>query len=134
MMGRAVKAQEGWNDSGGGITNLGKALNESLKIDAPNFYYGVSCPCCDSAAYYWYIQNIKNSNVTFANIWLNSNFKAFQKNFAELERDAVLITNWRGKGKTYGRLNIKKHYVVSDDCVKFYEEEDRKSTRLNSSH
>lgn len=129
MIGRAVKAQEGWNDSGGGVTPLGEALNDSLKITSPNFYYGVSCPCCDSAAYYWYLQNIKNYNITFANIWLNSNFKAFQKNFAELERDTVLITNWRGKGKKYGKLNIKKHYAVSDDCIKFWKEDGKNLIR-----
>ena len=122
ILGRKFKAQEGWNTSGGG-TALGEALLESLNIDAPNFYYGISCPCCDSAAYYWYLRNIKSSNVTFANIWLNDNFKAFQRNFQTLERDAILITNWRGKGKTFGRLNVKRHYVVSDDCVKFWEED-----------
>lgn len=94
-----------------------------MKIDAPNFYYGISCPCCDAAAYYWYLREIKSSNVTFSNIWVATNFKAFQKDFQTLERDAVLITNWRGKGKTFGRLNVKRHYVVSDDCVKFYEED-----------
>lgn len=113
---------DGWNVSGGLVTPLGKALNETLKIDAPNFFYGISCPCCDSSAYYWYLRNIKSSNVTFSNIWVNGNFKAFQRDFQQLERDAVLITNWRGKGKIFGRLNIKKHYVVSDDCVKFYED------------
>lgn len=123
MLGQPVKAQEGWNSSGGGITLLGKALRDSLNIDAPNFYYGISCPCCDSAAYYWYLCNVKSSNVTFANIWLNANFKMFQKDFAKLKRDAVLITNWRGKGKSFGRLKIKKHYLVSDDCVNFWEAE-----------
>ena len=56
-----------------------------------------------------------------SNIWVNGNFKAFQKDFQHLEHDAVLITNWRGKGKIFGKLNVKKHYVVSDDCIKFYE-------------
>ena len=112
---------DGWSISEENF--LGKAIRESLNIDAPNFYYGISCPCCDSAAYYWYLRNIKSSNVTFSNIWLNANFKAFQRNFQTLERDAVLITNWRGKGKTFGRLNVKRHYVVSDDCVKFWEED-----------
>ena len=121
IMGRPIKAQEGWSSSG--KTVLGEALKDSLNIDAPNFYYGISCPCCDSAAYYWYLRNIKNSNLTFANIWVNGNFKAFQNDFQTLERDAILITNWRGKGKTFGRLNVKRHYVVSDDCVKFWEED-----------
>ena len=125
MTGQPVKAQEGWR-SGGGVTLLGEALRESLKIDAPNFYYGISCPCCDSAAYYWYLRNVKSSNVTFSNIWLNGNFKAFQKDFQKLKRDAVLITNWRGKGKKYGRLNVKRHYTISDQCVPFWEEDGEK--------
>lgn len=119
MLGRNFKAQEGWTSSG--VTALGEALRESLNIDAPNYYYGISCPCCDSEAYYWYLRHIKSSNVTFSNIWVNANFPTFHKNFSQLERDAVLITNWRGKGKTFGKLRVKKHYVVSDDCVKFYE-------------
>ena len=110
---------DGWSTSG--ETALGAALKESLKIDAPNFYYGISCPCCDSAAYYWYLREIKSSNVTFSNIWVAANFKTFQKDFQTLERDAVLITNWRGEGKKYGKLNVVRHYVVSDNCVKFYE-------------
>ncbi len=121
ILGRKFEAQEGWNSSGESL--LGKALRESLNVDAPNFYYGISCPCCDAAAYYWYLRNIKSPNVTFSNIWLNANFKAFQSDFQKLERDAVLITNWRGKGKTFGRLNVKRHYVVGDDCVKFWAED-----------
>ncbi len=121
MLGQKLKGIDGWEISG--ETALGAALKESLKIDAPNFYYGISCPCCDSAAYYWYLREIKSSNITFSNIWVNGNFKAFQNNFQKLERDAVLITNWRGKDKKFGRLNVKHHYFVSDDCVKFWEED-----------
>ncbi len=122
MLGQAINGCDGWKTPPQ-ITALGVALKDSLKIDAPNFYYGISCPCCDSAAYYWYLREIKSSNVTFSNIWVAANFKAFQRNFQTLERDAVLITNWRGKGKNFGKLNVKRHYVVSDDCVKFYEED-----------
>lgn len=123
ILGNKMQGIDGWSTSGGGVTALGKALRDSLTIDAPNFFYGISCPCCDSAAYYWYLRNLKTANVTFSNIWLNANYAVFQKNFSQLERDAVLITNWRGKGKTYGRLNVKRHYFVSDDCIKFYEDE-----------
>ena len=128
MLGRKFKAQEGWS-TGEGVTNLGKALRESLKVDAPNYFYGISCPCCDSEAYYWYLHNIKSSNLTFSNIWLNANFKTFMQNFSQLERDAVLITNWRGKGKTFGKLNVLRHYTISDQCVPFWEEEGKNLIR-----
>ena len=127
MLGHPVHAQEGWQSSG--QTTLGTALLDSLNIEAPNFFYGISCPCCDSAAYYWYLRHIKNRNITFANIWLNSNFKTFQKDFAQLKRNAVLITNWRGKGKKYGQLNVKRHYTIDDQCVPFWEAEGEKLIR-----
>lgn len=121
MLGQPFEV-DGWNTSEG-ITALGAALKETLKIDAPNFFYGISCPCCDSAAYYWYLREIKSRNITFSNIWVNANFKTFYQDFQTLKRDAVLITNWRGEGKKFGRLNVKRHYFVGDDCVKFYEDE-----------
>ena len=122
MIGKAVKAQEGWQ-AGQGLTLLGADLKKSLGLAAPNFIYAISCPCCDSEAYYWYLQNLKGCNITFANLLVNANFAEFWRNFQTLERDAVLITNYRGQGNPYGRLNIKKHYSISDDCVKFWEQE-----------
>ncbi len=119
MLGYKMNNIDGWTSPG--QTALGAALRDSLTIDAPNYYYGISCPCCDSAAYYWYLRHVKTSNVTFSNIWVNTNFKTFMENFSRLECDAVLITNWHGKGKTFGRLNVLRHYTVGDDCVKFYD-------------
>lgn len=125
MVGREIHAQEGWS-AGNVQTELGKALVDSLNVENKNFVYAVSCPCCDSEAYYWYLQNIKSRNITFANIWVNSNFAEFWKDFQNLKCDAILITNHNGKGKKFGKLNVKKHYFVSDDCVKFWEEEGKK--------
>ena len=70
MMGREVHAQEGWG-AGNAQTSLGKALVDSLGVDDEKFIYAVSCPCCDSEAHYWYLQNIKSKNITFSNIFVN---------------------------------------------------------------
>ncbi len=120
MTGSRVKAQEGWH-AGNKLTLLGKDLKETLSISNPNFIYAISCPCCDSASYYWYLRHLKNCNITFANLFVNANFAQFKEKFLSLEREAILLTNYRGLGKTYGKLNIKKHYTISDDCVKFWE-------------
>ena len=122
MFGDKIKSQEGWH-APEGITKLGEDLEKSLGLIASNFVYAISCPCCDSEAYYWYLQRLENCQITFANLWINANFAEFWRNFQTLERDAVLITNYRGQGKPYGKLNIKKHYSISDDCVKFWEKE-----------
>jgi glycosyltransferase involved in cell wall biosynthesis len=122
MQGRSVSAQEGNWKSPSYITNLGKAIYDSLGIDEPGVYYAISCPCCDEPAYNWYRSRIKNKNITFSNIWINANFPRFRKVFPELKRDAVLVANYRARGKPIGNLNILTHYEISDDCISFWDD------------
>jgi hypothetical protein len=121
MQGRAVSAQEGNWSSPDYITNLGQAIYQSLNIDDPNVYYAISCPCCDESAYNWYRSRIKNKNITFSNIWINNNFSRFKEFFPQIKREAVLIANYRAKGKPIGNLNILHHYEISDDCISFWD-------------
>ena len=122
MTGKKFTSREGWQ-ADKGVTRLGADLKNSLGLVDENFIYGISCPCCDSEAYYWYLNNLRGCKVTFSNIWVNANFAKFWEDFHKLKRDAVLITNYRGQGKKFGQLNIKKHYFVNDDCVNFWERE-----------
>ncbi|MCR8696911.1 MULTISPECIES: glycosyltransferase family 2 protein [Campylobacter] len=119
MCGKIVKAIEGW-ESPNYISKLGKDLLSTLELDDDNIFYGISCPCCDPAAYVWYLSKIKNKNITFANLWVNANYKRFKDKFATLTRDAILIANYRAKNKKIGNLNILKHYEVGDDCISFW--------------
>jgi hypothetical protein len=124
MLGRAIAAQEGNWKSPNSITELGRAIYSSLNLENDNVYYAISCPCCDMPAYYWYISRIRNrKNITFANLWINNNFQKFKEKFNALKRDAVLIANYAAKGHPIGRLNILKHYAISDDCISFWEHE-----------
>lgn len=120
MRGRHVTAQEGWQ-SPDSISPLGYALRDSLTIDDPRFFYGISCPCCDREAYYWYRTHTAGRNFTFSNIWVNVNYPLFRENFPALKRDTVLIANYRAARKQIGNLNILRHYPVSDDCIEFWE-------------
>jgi len=116
MTGKRVIAQEGWS-SPDKISELGIALESTLYNTDSNVYYGISCPCCDREAYYWYISRIKNPNITFANIFVNSNYKTFIQEFNKITRDAIVIANHRGKGQKIGNLNILDYFSVGDDCV-----------------
>lgn len=123
ILGLEIHAIDGWS-AGRGVTALGAALRDSLNIVDERFVYGISCPCCDSAAYYWYSQHLQGRNITFSNIWVNENFATFHRDFQTLKRDTVLITNYRGQGKRYGELNVVKHYLTTDDdSVRFWEQQ-----------
>jgi hypothetical protein len=121
MTGRSVTAQEGWK-SPEFVSKLGKDLQQTLLLENENIFCAVSCPCCDPAAYYWYVTHTVNKqNITFANLWVNINYPKFKEKFETLTRDAVLIANYAAKGHKIGNLNILKHYEISDDCISFWE-------------
>lgn len=119
MCGEKVKAQEGW-ESTEYVSELGQSLLNTLDDDDKRVFYGISCPCCDSKAYYWYYTRIKNKNKTFANLWVNANYQNFITKFDKLNRDAILIANHNAHEKKIGNLNILKRYYVGDDCVSFW--------------
>lgn len=128
MCGEKVKAQEGW-ESTNYVSELGKALLDTLDSDDNRVVYGISCPCCDPKAYFWYYTRIKNKNKTFANLWVNSNYQNFITKFDKLKRDAILIANHNAHGKKIGNLNILKHYEIGDDCISFWKHDAQKLIR-----
>lgn len=124
MEGRHIQSTMDLWHSPDHMTTLGEALKDSLRVEGENIYYGISCPCCDPKVYFYYMQHIRNKkNVTFGNLWVNCNFRRFRDDFANLSREAVVIGNHEGQGRTIGKLNVLKYYPVSDDCVSFWEEE-----------
>lgn len=120
ITGREVTAQEGWK-SPNYVSKLGNDLLNSLNLTDSRLYYGISCPCCDIAAYYWYSTRITNSNITFANLWVNANYTKFIKSFEKLDREAVIIANYKAIGKKFGNLKILKYYSIGDNCIDFWE-------------
>ena len=126
ICGKSFSAQEGWK-APKGTSKLGEDIDATFEVESPNFYFGISCPDCNIDGYFWYINRIKNKkNITFANMWVNINYRRFAKDFLELKRDAIVIANYRAKGKPIGNLNIKKYYSVTDDCFTFWGEDSEK--------
>ncbi len=128
MQGRSVISQENYWTSPNYICKLGVDILDSLNIVDSRFYYAISCPCCDKEAYFWYKSRIDSTNITFANLWININFQHFKRYFEQLNRDCVLIANYRAtilmqNGAKLGNMKILKHYEISDDCISFWENE-----------
>ncbi|MDD2492707.1 MAG: hypothetical protein PHY83_02055 [Bacilli bacterium] len=120
MTGRQIKGVDGWR-SPDYITELSQALNKTLAMSDSKIYQGISCPCCDEAAYFWFKDHIKSRNITFANLFVNINYQKFIQEFDRLQRDTVVIANHRAVGKKIGNLNILKYYSVTDDCFSFWD-------------
>lgn len=60
-----------------------KELMESFTFKDNNYYVGISCPCCQGLNHYAMkkASQQKEDNLTFANLFVNNNYKFFAKNF-----------------------------------------------------
>ena len=92
-------------------------LIESFKFKDDGYYVGVSCPCCQGMEH----QNMinfseqKNENLTFANIFVNSNYSFYKDNFIEEYKNwnVYLIANRDSKVDELP-FKIEKFYPVDN--------------------
>jgi hypothetical protein len=89
-----------------------KFLMDSFTYDAQGYYIGISCPCCQpKESIQWMRDNVKTKNITFANIFVNSNYNFFKKHFIpefnSWEGEVTLVANGEGKNK---KLPFKINY------------------------
>tara|TARA_R110002110_G_scaffold302797_1_gene516880 strand:+ start:1102 stop:1806 length:705 start_codon:yes stop_codon:yes gene_type:complete len=94
-------------------------LLESFQYDHDDYIIGISCPCCQPMDHIqWMRDTAKTKNVTWANLFVNSNYPYFQNNlipiFKAWEKDVYLFANEQGLTKTlpfkvskYFSLNMK---------------------------
>jgi len=60
-------------------------LIESFTFTDDNYYVGISCPCCQGDNHYkmYEYSKQKDENITFANLFVNNNYKFFKEFFIE---------------------------------------------------
>lgn len=79
-------------------------LLESYKYSHPDYYVGISCPCCQPKEHIeWMRNNVGTKNVTWANIFVNANYNFFKENFIKefknWDGDVILVANKLGLNK-----------------------------------
>jgi len=84
-----------------------------------NYFYGVSCQCCDINSKLYYQKIFENHNLTYANLFVNSNYKLFLEFINILDRDVFLICNIAGETSQYP-FNIKQKLLIENNCIEWY--------------
>jgi hypothetical protein len=77
-------------------------LIESFRFKHPNYYVGISCPCCQGMDVHREMLSYskqQDGKLTWANLWVNSNYPYFVENIIPLfnERPVVLFCNKNGQ-------------------------------------
>ena len=103
-------------------------LRRSLSATDPGFVYGISCTCCDRENHEYLLRQLKTGreNMTFSNLFVNSNFPLFRENFFKTllasKKDIVLCTNRKAKiRKLEEFIPIKDFIPIPGNCVIYWE-------------
>ena len=105
-----------------GVNKLGQTLLETIKHK--DWYFGIPCECCNLNCKNYLIQSIdvSENQLTYANLWVNSNYKLFLQWVQNLKIDVVLIGNENGLNNLQKfPFKVLEYFKVPNDCVNFYE-------------
>lgn len=96
---QAINNKEFWfNPNNDTDQEKRQALIESFQYKHPNYYVGISCPCCQGIETFnemYEFSGQDEDHLTWANLWVNSNYKYYLSNILPLyqERDIVIFCN-----------------------------------------
>lgn len=100
---------------------LAEALTKAFTHTEGNYFYGISCPCCDSPKYTWLKENIKQEwgRITYSNLFVNGNYSKFKSMVESLERPVVLLVNEAADEVKYP-FDVVDRLLVPGDVIKWY--------------
>ena len=74
------------------LTKVGIELNNSFNLDANDVYYAISSKSDNINDYNFLYNKINNKdNITFANLWINSNYQKMNEFYKNLKKEVFLI-------------------------------------------
>lgn len=95
---------DGWSFKPNNNDKEFKLLLDSFKYHHEDYHVGISCSCCQPMEHVqWMRDNVGSSNVTWANIFVNSNYEYFKDKFLpefnKWEGRIILYANKEGINK-----------------------------------
>jgi hypothetical protein len=104
-------------------TEVRESLIRAYEFQDPGYYVGISCPCC--VGILTHVQMLKacpsfNDNITYANIFVNSNYLFYTNHFIEeySKRDIHLVANENAKVKNLP-FEVEEFYPVQNSALAY---------------
>lgn len=99
-----------------------KFLNDAFVFRDPTYFIGIACRCCVGNEKHEYMKKLSGqpeSNLTWANIFVNSNYRLFLKHFipALSERKTVVISHEKSDITGFPFKPVR-HFKVTPDAWK----------------
>lgn len=117
------------------FTKSSEALNKALDYRDENYYYGVSCACCDQEKYDYYKKRLSDcwDRVTYSNLFVNGNYGRTIEWMKSIPKIDFFLMNVNGMAphesgkvsrvKDSCVLNIKTPKFFPSNVLEYFENE-----------
>jgi hypothetical protein len=103
------------------MTLVGTQLLESLNHSDENYHFAISGKNDSIMDYNFLMERIPNTNLTFANLWINANYPKMKKFYNELDKEIYLICNYMANKENFP-FKVKEIFPFPDDCISYFME------------
>lgn len=108
-----------WNYDGR-VTEVSKKLIETFNHTESNYWYGIPTQIENLKCYEYFTNLIKNDKITFANLWINANYKKMYNFYKTTDKSIYLICNQKAKKENFP-FQVNEIFPFPDDCISYWE-------------
>ena len=104
------------------LTKVGIELLKTLKHTESNYFYAISGKN-DNINDYNFLKSIitqPDTNITFANLWINSNYKKMFENYLNYSKPSYVICNEIAEIINF-KINVIDIIKFPNDCINYWE-------------
>lgn len=102
-----------------GLNVVGKGLLKSLTHTEENYHYAISAHSDSIDDYNFLKERINNTNITFANLWINSNYQNMFNFYHSLDKNVYVICNHRARKENFP-FKVNEIFPFPDDCIAYW--------------
>ena len=114
LRGQTITNCDNWTFDATKHDYVRRQLMESFTYKDDGYYVGISCPCCQPRTHIDWMRSMVQSNMTWANIFVNSNHPFYVEKFIPeyLNHDVILFSREDSKLQNLP-FKIEKHIPIS---------------------
>jgi hypothetical protein len=113
--------QDKWSSSGNN-PKFRQALRKSTFHTEKNYYYAISCKCCDPEGHKFYKRVLRQTRdyLTFSNLFINANYRHFKDFVSSINEEVILLAH-KDCLKAHYPFEVAEIWPAEEDCVNWYE-------------
>ena len=102
------------------MTKVGNDLLETMNHTEENYYYAIASDSIGDHIFLMEKLKTKKDNITFANLWINSNYQQMKQFYLSLNKECFVLCNHKASKNNFP-FPVKELFPFPDNCIEYWE-------------